>query len=75
MRLQNKRCEKQALTMIVGALDGRFLGHPFLFSIEKERPWQRLSPASKLRRSEFFIYDMEFTSTAPAENSSKSVKV
>ena len=33
--------------MIVRAIDGRYLGHPFLFSIEKERPWQRLSPASK----------------------------
>ena len=42
--------------MIVRAIDGRFLGHPFFFSIEKERPWQRLSPASKHIQSEFFIH-------------------
>ena len=34
------------------------MGHPFFFSIEKERPWQRLSPASKLIQSEFFIYNI-----------------
>ena len=37
--------------MIVRAVDGRFLDHPFLFSIEKERPWQRPSPASKFIQS------------------------
>ena len=42
--------------MIVRAIDGRFLGHPFFFSIKKERPWERLSPASKLIQSECFIY-------------------
>ena len=35
--------------MIVRAIDGRFLGHPFIFSIEKERPWQRLSPRPESR--------------------------
>ena len=33
--------------MIIRAIDRRYLGHPFIFSIPKERPWQRLSPASK----------------------------
>ena len=37
--------------MIVRAIDGRYLGHPCFFSIEKERPWQRLSPASKFIQS------------------------
>ena len=42
--------------MIVRAIDGRFVGHPFFLSIEKERPWQRLSKASKHIQSEFFIH-------------------
>ena len=42
--------------MIVRAIDGRFVGHPFFLSIQKERPWQRLSQASKHVPSEFFIH-------------------
>ena len=37
--------------MIVRAIDGRYLGHPLFFSIEKEWPWQRMSPASKFMQS------------------------
>ena len=37
--------------MTVRAIDGRYLGHPFFFSIEEELPWQRLSPASKFIQS------------------------
>ena len=31
----------------IRAIDGRYLGHPFFLFIGKERPWQRLSSASK----------------------------
>ena len=65
-----------AVAHIVRAMDGRFLDHLFFFSIEKERPWQRLLPASELILSEFFIFNLKlFTSIAPAENSSESGKV
>ena len=37
--------------MIVRAIDGRYLGHPFFVSIEKERQWQLLLPASKFKQS------------------------
>ena len=37
--------------MIVRAIDGRYLNHPFFCSIEEELPWQRLSPASKFIQS------------------------
>ena len=37
--------------MIVRAIDGRYLGHPLFFFHRKERPWQRVSPASKFMHS------------------------